>query len=230
MALLDKVEDRDVRRWYARATIEHGWSRRILVHQVESRLHERQGQAATNFDRTLPPAKSDLAKQLLKDPYAFDFLDLGPEAQERDLERALLERVRDFLLELGSGFALVGSQVHLEVGEQGFYLDLLFYHLRLRSFVVVELKTGEFKPEHAGKMNFYLAAVDDLWRQREDGPSIGIILCKSKNRVIVEYALRDTTKPIGVAEYTVTEKLPEGLRGMVPSAAEIRARLSSEDD
>ena len=197
--LLDRVKGNDVRAWYARQAIEHGWSRSVLVAQIETGLHERAGKALTNFKGTLAPPHSDLAQQTLKDPYVFDFLTLGPDAQERDLERGLLEHVRDFLLELGVGFAFVGSQVHLEVGGEDFYVDLLFFHLRLRCFVVIELKTGEFKPEYAGKMNFYLSAVDAQLRREGDHPSIGLVLCKEKNKVVVEYALRDTKKPIGVS-------------------------------
>jgi predicted nuclease of restriction endonuclease-like (RecB) superfamily len=162
--LLDKVKDSNEREWYLRKTIEQGWSRNILVHQIESQLYHRQGKAITNFEQTLPPVQSDLAQQILKDPYKFDFLSLGEEAQERDLEKALLKHIRDFLLELGVGFAFVGSQYHLEVGGEDFYLDLLFYHLHLRCFVVIDLKVGQFKPEFSGKMNFYVSAVDDLLR------------------------------------------------------------------
>jgi predicted nuclease of restriction endonuclease-like (RecB) superfamily len=159
--------------------MQYGWSRDVLAHQIESGLYRRQGQAVTNFDRTLPAPQSDLAQQILKDPYNFDFLSLGPEAHERDLEQGLLAHVRDFLLELGVGFAFVGSQHHLEVGGEDFYIDLLFYHLRLRCYVVIDLEIGDFKPEYAGKMNFYLAAVDDLLRRGDDQPAIGVILCKS---------------------------------------------------
>jgi len=199
--LLDRVKGKSVREWYARQTIEHGWSRNVLLAQIETRLHERAGKALTNFKGTLAPPHSDLAQQALKDPYVFDFLTLGPYAQERDLERGLLEHVRDFLLELGVGFAFVGSQVHLEVGGEDFYVDLLFFHLRLRCFVVIELNTGEFKPEYAGKMNFYLSAADAQLRRDGDQPSIGLVLCKEKNKVVVEYALRDTRKPIGVSAF-----------------------------
>ena len=188
--LLDKVKRPEERVWYIRQNISHGWSRSVLIHQIESGLYERQGRALVNFDRTLPAPQSELARQILKDPYNFDFLTLGKEAQERDLEEALLSHLREFLLELGVGFAFVGSQYHLEVGDQDFYIDLLFYHLNLRCYVVIDLKISEFQPEFAGKMNFYLSAVDELLRHAEDGPSIGIVLCKEKNRVIVEYALK----------------------------------------
>ncbi len=223
--LLDKVKDSQERLWYIQQTIEHGWSRNVLVHQIESGLYRRQGKAITNFERTLPAPQSDLARSLIKDPYVFDFLTLGPQAQERDLERALLEHLRDFLLELGTGFAFVGSQYRLDVGGEEFYIDLLFYQLRLRCYVVIDLKIGEFKPEYAGKMNFYLSAVDDLLRHPEDRPGIGLILCKSKNRLVAEYALRDLSKPMGVATYRVTEALPSELRESLPSLEELEAEL-----
>jgi len=223
--LLDKVKDPAERIWYIQQTIEHGWSRNVLVHQIESGLYHRKGKAITNFDRTLPAPQSDLAQEMLKDPYVFDFLGLTEGIRERELERQLIARIRDFLLELGVGFAFVGSQVHLEVGGEDFYLDLLFYHLKLRCYVVIELKTGEFKPEYAGKMNFYLSAVDDLLRHPDDKPSIGIILCKSKNKVIVEYALRDTNKPIGVSSYRLTRALPEDIKGILPSVEELEREL-----
>jgi predicted nuclease of restriction endonuclease-like (RecB) superfamily len=171
--ILDTVKDAKLREWYIRQAVQGGWSRSVLVHQIESNLFDRQGHALTNFDKTLPPPQSDLAQQLIKDPYNFDFLTLGPDVQERDLERSLIEHVRDFMLELGKGFAFVGSQYHLEIGDQDFFLDLLFYHLRLRCYVVIDLKIEEFKPEFAGKMNFYLSAVDDLMRRPEDQPSLG---------------------------------------------------------
>jgi len=223
--LLDKISHRTEREWYLRQTIENGWSRNILVHQIESRLYHRRGKALTNFTRTLPSPQSELAQQVLKDPYNFDFLAISESAQERDLERALLQHLRDFLLELGIGFAFVGSQYHLEVGDQDYYLDLLFYHLPLRCFVVIELKMGEFQPEYAGKMNFYLSAVDDRLRTRADNPSIGIILCKVRNKVIVEYALRDTHKPIGVSAYRLTKSLPAKLKRSLPTIKELESEL-----
>jgi predicted nuclease of restriction endonuclease-like (RecB) superfamily len=228
--ILDALAAPEEREWYARQTIEHGWSRNVLLHQIESGLYRRQGQALTNFERTLPAPQSELAQQLLKDPYTFDFLTLGEDALERDLERGLLERVRQFLLELGVGFAFVGSQHRLEVGGQDFYLDLLFYHLRLRCYVVIDLKVTEFQPEFAGKMNFYLSAVDEQLRHGDDEPSIGIVLCKTKNRVIVEYALRDTNKPMGVSTYQLTESLPKQLKGSLPSVEELEAELSEPGD
>lgn len=223
--ILDAVSDGPEREWYIRRTIEHGWSRHVLVHQIESGLYHRQGKALTNFERTLPASQSELAGQLLKDPYTFDFLTLGVDAHERDLERGLLKHVREFLLELGVGFAFVSSQYHLEVGGHDFYLDLLFYHLRLRCYVVIDLKIGEFQPEFVGKMNFYLSAVDEELKHKDDQPSIGIILCKTKNKVIVEYALRDTNKPMGVSTYQVTESLPKRLKGNLPTVEELESEL-----
>jgi predicted nuclease of restriction endonuclease-like (RecB) superfamily len=218
--LFESVKDFAEREWYARQAIEHGWSRNVLVHQIESRLFSRQGKAITNFHRTLPALQSELAQEIIKDPYYFDFLSVGPEMLERDLERGLLEHLRFLILELGKGFAFVGSQYHLEVGGQDYYLDLLFYHLRLRCFVVIDLKIEEFKPEFAGKMNFYLSALDDQLRHASDSPSIGIILCKGRNKVVVEYALRDSVKPMGVAGYVVSGALPAQLRSELPTAEE----------
>jgi predicted nuclease of restriction endonuclease-like (RecB) superfamily len=224
--LLDKVKVPAERAWYARQTIEHGWSRNVLAAQVESSLYHRQGRAVSNFTRTLPAPQSELAQQVLKDPYTFDFLSLGVQAQERDLERGLLAHVRSFLLELGKGFALVGSQYHLEVGGQDYYLDLLFYHLQLRCFVIIDLKMGEFKPEDSGKMNFYLAAADDLLRHPTDQATIGLILCKSQNRVVSEYALRGLSQPIGVAEWQLTRALPAELLRSLPTTEELDAALA----
>jgi predicted nuclease of restriction endonuclease-like (RecB) superfamily len=220
--LLDKVKDSAVREFYVRQTIVHGWSRAVLVHQIESRLHRRQGKALNNFDRVLPAPQSDLARETLKDPYIFDFLTLGDEVQERELERGLIEQVRRFLLELGAGFALVGTQYLLTVDGQDFFLDLLFYHLRLRCYVVVDLKVGDFQPEHAGKMSFYLSAVDNLLRHADDQPTIGLILCKTKSRMVAEYTLQGQQKPIGVASYRT---LPARLRNTLPSPKELEARF-----
>lgn len=227
--ILDRLKDPAEREWYVRATIEHGWSRMILEAQIETRLIDRQGSALTNFDRTLPAPQSELARQLIKDPYNFDFLSLGEDAQERELHRGLLQHLRDFMTELGLGFAYVGSEYHLEVGGEDFFVDLLFYHLKLRCFVVIELKTTKFKPEYAGKMNFYLSAIDDLLRHRDDQPSIGIIICKTKNQVVAEYALRDMAKPIGVSEHQLTESLPDDLKGRLPTVEQLEAEFSEHD-
>ncbi len=229
LILLHKLKDPAARLWYARKAVEHGWSRAVLTVQIESRLHERSGKAITNFERTLPPAQSDMAREVLKDPYTFDFLTLGEKAHERDLERGLVEHVQKLLLEMGAGFAFVGRQVPVEVGDEDFYLDLLFYHLRLRCFVVVDLKMKPFEPEFAGKMNFYLSAVDDQMRHEHDAPTIGLLLCKdAKNKLKVEYALRDVKKPIGVAEWQtrLVESLPKNLRGSLPTIADIERELN----
>lgn len=223
--ILDKLSNREFREWYIHKTIENGWSRNVLVHQIESGLIEREGRAVTNFSSALPAPQSDLARAMLKDPYIFDFLGIGEDAAERELERALLDHIREFLLELGVGFAFVGSQYRLDIGGKDFSIDLLFYHLKLRSYVVIDLKIGEFLPEYAGKMNFYLSAVDDLLRHLDDNPSIGIVLCKSRNRIIAEYALRDMEKPIGVAGYELTTSLPEDLRGRLPTVDELEEEL-----
>jgi predicted nuclease of restriction endonuclease-like (RecB) superfamily len=198
VVLLTKLKDRDARLLYATRALEHGWSRSVLVHHIEARTAERQGKALTNFDQRLPKPQSDLARESLKDPYRFDFLGVGEEAGERELEGALVQHITKFLLELGAGFAFVGRQMHLEVGDEDFYLDLLFYHLKLRCYVVIELKAVPFKPEHTGQLSFYLAAVDAQVKAPEDNPTIGLLLCKSKNKVVAEYALRNTTSPMGV--------------------------------
>lgn len=227
--ILDYVKDAAQRECYVRATIEHGWSRNVLIHQIESGFHRRSGAAVTNFGRTLPPPQSDLAQQITKDPYTFDFLMLGDDAHERQLERGLLEHLRNFLLELGVGFAFVASQYRMDVGGSDFFIDLLFYHLKLRCFVVVDLKATAFQPEFAGKMNFYLAAVDDLLKHKDDQPSIGLIICKTKDRVIAEYALRNTNAPIGISEYRLAEALPASLEGILPTVEELEAELAKND-
>jgi predicted nuclease of restriction endonuclease-like (RecB) superfamily len=227
--LIEKLNDPGQRLWYARQTTANGWSRSMLEHWIESDLYARQGQAVTNFKTTLPPPQSDLAEQLIKDPYNFDFLTLNTDARERQLEAALTEQITRFLLELGAGFAFVGRQVHLEIDAQDFYLDLLFYHLELRCFVVVDLKARRFEPEFAGKMNFYLSAVDDRFRKPGDVASIGLILCKTSSKVIAEYALRHVHRPVGVARYVtrLTEKLPQELASKLPTISQIKAGLST---
>lgn len=218
--LLDKVP-LEKREWYAKKCIENGWSRNVMVHQIESNLYERmllEGKTH-NFSQTLPDKNSELAAETLKDPYIFDFLNLSESYLEKELEDSLVENITKFLLELGKGFAYVGRQYHLEVGGEDFYIDLLFYHLKLRSYIVIELKTGKFKPEYAGKMNFYLSAVDDLLKHKDDNKSIGIILCKDKNTTIAEYALRDNSKPIGVSEYRLS--LPAELAKELPTVEQL---------
>ncbi|AKT40301.1 PDDEXK nuclease domain-containing protein [Chondromyces crocatus] len=229
LLLVARVQKPAIRIWYLQQAVVHGWSRAVLTFQIESRLHKRQGKALSNFEQTLLSPQSELAQQTLKDPYIFDFLSLGPDIQERQLEQALVVHVQRFLLELGVGFAFVGRQVHLAVGEEDFYLDLLFYHLKLRCFVVIELKAVPFKPEFAGKMNFYLSAVDAKLRHADDRPSIGLLLCKSKERLVVEYALRGLAKPIGVAEWEtrIVESLPDELKGSLPTVEELVEELES---
>ena len=225
--LLDALDESDERLWYAQQAIAHGWSRNMLLEHIDQSLYSRQSTALTNFERTLPQPQSDLAQSLLKDSYQLDFLSLGPEVQEQDFKKALGDRIRDFLLELGVGFAFVGSQHHLEVGGEDFYVDLLFYHLKLRCFVVIDLKMGDFRPEYSGTMNFYVSAVDDILRHGQDQPTIGIILCKTQNKTIVEYALRDVTKPIGVSLYRTGTTLPADLKGDLPSVEELEAQINT---
>lgn len=221
--LLDKVKDPEARQWYIRKTIENGWSRNVLTMQIETDLYQRQGGAVTNFERTLPKPQSDLAGQMLKDPYSFEFLTISDEAAERELERGLVGRIRDFLLELGTGFAFVGSQYHLDIGGEDFYLDLLFYHLELRCFIIIDLKMGDFKAEYSGKMNLYVSAVDDMLRNEHDNPTIGIVLCKSKNKTIAEYALRNVSTPIAVS----THKLPKQLQDSLPTPEQLEMEMEA---
>lgn len=230
IALLDKLDDATTRLWYAQQAVHHGWSQPILSIQIETRLHERQGKAPNNFPRTLPPADSDFAAQIFKDPYLFDFLGTADPRREREVEQALVDHIQRFLLELGAGFAFVGRQVHLEVGDQDFYLDLLFYHLKLRRYVVIELKAVPFAPSFTGQMSLYLSAVDDLLRHPDDQPAIGLLLCKGQNKIVVEYALRGIASPIGVAEWQtrLTETLPQELKGSLPTVAEIEAELAGD--
>lgn len=225
LALLDKLPSLETRRWYALKAIEHNWSRNVLVMQIETRLHERSGAAVTNFEFSLPKPQSDLALESIKDPYRFDFLGLTDEAQEREVEHALVKHVTEFLLELGAGFAFVGRQVLLDVGGDEFFIDLLFYHLKLRCYVVIELKAGKFKPEHLGQLGFYLTAVDRQIKHEHDNPSIGLLLCKSKNKVVAEYALGDKTQPMGIAEFKLLESLPEPLQTNLPSIEQIEREL-----
>lgn len=225
IVIIDKVKDPQERAWYVGKTLENGWSRSILKMQIDTELYNRQGHAITNFSKTLPTLQSDLAQQVLKDPYNFDFLTLDEQAHERDIEKSLVKHIEKFLLELGVGFAFVGKQYHMDIGEKDFYIDLLFYHLRLRCYVVIELKGGDFKPEYAGQLNFYLSAVDDLLRHPDDKPSIGLLLCRTKNQFVAEYALRGISKPIGVSEFTLTESLPDNLKGQLPTIEELEKEL-----
>lgn len=227
--LMQMIKDGVEREWYAQQTIKNGWSRSVLEMQIESELYQRQAvttKKISNYHEHLPAAQSDLANEMLKDPYNFDFLTIQEKAHEREIENALVTHVRDFLLELGQGFAFVGSQVPLTFDDQEFFVDLLFYHLHLRAFVVVELKATKFKPEHTGQLGFYLAAVDDLMRKEGDNQTIGILLCQSKSKVVVEYALRNMRAPIGVSEYTLSKALPTELKTKLPTVEQLEAELN----
>ncbi|MGN0688609.1 MAG: YhcG family protein [Oscillospiraceae bacterium] len=225
--ILDKVKEFSKREWYIRKTCENGWSHSVLIHQIESGLYERQATVdkISNFESRLPAPQSELAVQTMKDPYVFDFVPFREDMVERDIEEALVKDVTKLLLELGTGFAFLGNQYRLNVGGDDFYIDLLFYNLNLRCYVVIELKTGEFKPEFAGQLNFYLSAVDGILKRDEDNPSIGLLLCKSKNNLVAEYALKDMSKPMGVSEYNITKSLPEELEKQLPSVEDIESRI-----
>ena len=228
--LIDKVKIPQQREWYLQQAIAQAWSRTTLEIHIKNRLHERQGQAVTNFTVRLPAPTSALAQETLKDPYLFDFLGLGEEAHERDIEQALVQHITRFLLELGSGFAFVGRQYRLEVNGDEFFIDLLFYHTRLKCYVVVELKATAFKPEHAGQLNFYLAAVDAQVKAEDDNPTIGLLLCKTQNRLVAEYALSGIDKPIGIAEYELVRALPEPLVANLPTVEQLESELSDWQD
>ncbi|MFH1287588.1 MAG: PDDEXK nuclease domain-containing protein [bacterium] len=228
IAIITKCKNIKEAMFYVQNTIKHNWSRAVLVHQIEWGLFRREGKAVSNFSRTLPAPQSDLAIQTLKDPYIFDLLSLTGQYNEKDLENALVGHITKFLLELGTGFAYVGRQVPLCVGKSDFFIDLLFYHLKLRCYVVIELKTVAFQPEFAGKLNFYVTAVDRQLKSESDRPTIGIIICKTKDKVVVEYALSDIKKPIGVSEYRLTQSLPKKFKSSLPSIKDIEAELSGD--
>jgi len=227
VVLMDKLSKSEERLWYAERSAENGWSRNVLVHQIESGLYQRQvlAEKVSNFGNRLPSPQSELAAQTMKDPYIFDFIPFKADMVERDIEQALVKDVTKLLLELGTGFAFLGNQYHLNVGGDDFYIDLLFYNLNLRCYVVIELKTGEFKPEYAGQLNFYLSAVDGILKKEQDNPSIGLLLCKSKNNLVAEYSLKDMSKPIGVSAYQITSSLPEELERQLPSVEDIQKRI-----
>lgn len=224
--LMQKIKDLPTRHWYMLQTLQNGWSRDVLGLMIKQNLHERQGESTHNFETTLPNPLSDLAQQALKDPYIFDFLTLSEAFSERELETELVKHLEKFLLELGAGFAFVGRQYRIEVSDKDFYADLLFYHLKLRCFVVIDLKKGDFKPEYAGKMNFYCSVMDDLMKHPTDQSTIGLILCQTKDKILAEYALRDMSKPIGVSEYEFTRALPEHLKSSLPSIEALEAELN----
>ncbi|MBQ4599881.1 MAG: DUF1016 family protein [Clostridia bacterium] len=227
VVLLDKVPDAAMRKWYIEKCIENGWSRNVLVHQIESDLYARQAIAEkiANFEGRLPSAQSELALQTMKDPYVFDFIPFREDMVEKDIENALVKDITALLLELGTGFAFLGNQYHLNVGGDDFYIDLLFYNLNLRCYFVIELKTGDFKPEYAGQLNFYLSAVDGILKKDSDNPSIGLLLCKNKNNLVAEYSLKDMSKPIGISEYRITGNLPVELQDQLPSVEDIQRRI-----
>lgn len=227
--IIASCKDLDEALFYVNEAAKNNWSRSVLLNQISGNLYHRQGKAITNFQQTLPTAQSDLAREIIKDSYSFDFLGLAKEHKERDLETALMDNITKFLLELGAGFCFVGRQYPLKVGDKEFAIDLLFYHYKLRCFVVVELKSGEFIPEYSGKLNFYLNVVDDRLKQKEDNPTLGILICKQRNEIITEYALRGISSPIGISEYQLTEKLPENLRNSLPTVAQIEAHLANPD-
>lgn len=229
--LFTRLKTTQQRLWYAQKAIDHGWSRTMLEHWIDTNLYSREGKALTNFTKTLPAPDSDLANQSLKDPYIFDFLTLQQDHAEQDLERALIDHIQKFLLELGQGFAFVGRQVHLEVEEQDFYIDLLFYHTKLRCYLVIELKTTDFDPRDTGQISFYLAAVDTQIKHADDKPTIGLLLCKNKKKLIVEYALRSNTSPIGIASYAtkLVESLPKNLKSSLPTVQEIEQELVKQE-
>ena len=227
LVIIAKCKQQDEALFYVQNTLAYGWSRSVLTHQIESGLWQREGKAVSNFAQTLPAVQSDLVTQTLKDPYIFDFLSLTKEHTERELELGLIQHITQFLLELGAGFAYIGRQVPLQVGEREFFIDLLFYHTRLHCYVVVELKTTDFEPEHAGKLNFYIKAVDEQLRQTGDQPSIGLLLCKDKDKLVAEYALSDIHKPMGIAAYAITHTLPPSLQASLPSIEVIEQELST---
>ena len=228
ITILDKVKDRDTRLFYIQETVQGGWSRDVMVHQIEAGLHQRKGKILSNFKNTIAPEQSELVQQLFKDPYKFEFIYLGKEAKERDLEDALTNQLTKFLLELGQYFSFMGRQYKLMLGEKEFFFDLLFYHTRLKRYIIIDLKIDEFKPEYKGKMEFYLNLADEHLKQKDDEKSIGLILCKTKDGLVVEYALRDSTKPIGIAEYKINELLPENIRGELPSIEQLEAEIGKE--
>ena len=228
--LMQKIKDHGIRLKYIQQTIAEGWTRDVLSAMIKSNWHERQGAVVSNFENTLPQAQSEYAKGLLKDPYLFDFFTLAEPFSERELETELIKHLEQFLLELGAGFAFVGRQYHLEISNRDFYIDLLFYNFKLRSFIVIELKKGEFKPEYAGKLNFYCSAVDDLLKHPTDQPTIGLILCQSKDKLFAEYALKDINKPIGISEYELTQALPDKLKSSLPTIEQIEKELGGKDN
>lgn len=231
LVLLDKIKNFEVRKWYIQQSIQNGWSRNILNMQIDSKLYERQviSEKITNFQNTLPDIQSDLVLQTMKDPYIFDFISLKGKVKELEIENAMIDKIKNVLIELGNGFAFVGNQYKLTVGNKEYFIDLLFYHLKLKCYIVVELKAREFEPADAGQLNFYLSAIDDLVKDETDQPSIGLLLCKTKDKFTVEYALKDVNKPIGVSAYKLLEDIPEYLQSQLPKAEEIELHIQEID-
>lgn len=225
--IITKSDSLEKALFYVKKTIENNWSRAVLTHQIELDFYNRSGRAITNFSKTIPPPKSKFATEILKDPYKFDFLTLSEKMSEKDIELQLVEHVTSFLLELGAGFSFVGRQVPIKIDDEDFYIDLLFYHIKLKCYVVVELKTGKFKAEHTGKLNLYLSAVDSEIKSKNENPTLGLLLCKSKSKVVAEYALRGTTQPIGIAEYEILNSIPSNLKTGLPTIEEIENELTS---
>lgn len=223
--LIQKIKDKNIRFWYMEQTLQNGWSKDILSLMINSEVHNRTGNLVSNFSQILPPLESDLVQQSFKDPYRFDFLTITEPFRERELENNLIKHMEKFLIELGSGFAFVGRQYKLEIGDDEFYIDLLFYHLKLRCFIVVELKKGKFKPEYSGQVNFYCSAIDGILAQKDDKPTIGLILCQEKNEIVAEYSLKNMTQPIGISEYQLTEVLPKEFESSLPTIEEIEQEL-----
>lgn len=223
--ILDKFKNEKLRLWYLLKSAEQGWSYRVLLNQIDIEVHTKFGTLPNNFERYLPQPQSELVQQLFKDEYIFDFIAQDEKLKEKDFEREIIQNITDFLLKLGKGFSYIGKQYHLEIGGQDFYIDLLFYHFKLKCFIVIELKIDDFKPEYIGKLNFYLSAVDELLKQDNDQASIGLLLCRNKNNTVVEYALRDVSKPMGVASYKLTKQIPENLKSNLPTEQELKAIL-----
>ena len=230
--LMDKIKDIEIRKWYINETVKNGWSSNILKMQIDNKLYERQAisEKVTNFPSTLPDSQSDLALQTMKDPYLFDFISLKGKVKELEIESAMINKIKDVLIELGNGFAFVGNQYKLTVSNKDYFIDLLFYHLKLKCYIVVELKAREFEPTDAGQLNFYLSAIDDLVKDESDNPSIGLLLCKTKDKFTVEYALKDINKPIGVSEYKLLEDIPEYLQSQLPKAEDIELHIQDIEE
>jgi predicted nuclease of restriction endonuclease-like (RecB) superfamily len=228
--IITKIKQKEEALFYVKKTIQNNWSRNVLIHQIELQLYKREAKSINNFQQKLPLPQSDLAKEITKDPYVFDFLTISQKHNEKELENALIDNITNFLLELGNGFAFVGKQYKLEIAEDEFYIDLLFYHIKLKCYVVIELKTQKFKPEFAGQLNFYVSAIDGELKQKDDNPTIGLLICKSKNDTVVEYALKNINTPMGVSEYQLVKNLPNDLKNALPSIKELEEELQKVEN